>query len=165
MEDLKCIFHFNHIVDSKSQDPCSSVWTRIRKHLNKSKNIFLHIFAINWICCQFLQHYAAAASEGAGPRRNFWTSPRMQTSFWNSQTANFFSPIFKEFNKPFNLTFFVCLLFLERENSFWAKLPLKIEIFLYCNKIFPLKGVFEDRQIPIENQEMRGLFFETPLPF
>ena len=109
--------------------------------MNKSINIFLRIFAINWICCQFLQHYAAAASEGAGPRRNFWTSPRMQTSFWNSQTANFFSPIFKEFNKPFNLTFFVCLLFLERENSFRAELPLKIEIFLYCNKIFiPSEG-------------------------
>ena len=76
-------------------------------------------------------------------------------------------PNFKEFNiKMIPIcTVFVCPLFMERENSFWAKLPLKIEIFLYCNKIFPLKGVFEDRQIPIENQEMRGLFFETPLPF
>ena len=46
--------------------------------------------------------------------------------------------IFKEFNiKMIPIcTFFVCLLFMERENSFWAKLPLEIEIFLYCNKTF-----------------------------
>ena len=136
----------------------------------REKNIFLYIIAINWMCCQFLQHYAAAASEGASPRRNFWTSPRMQTSFWNSQTANFPRPlIFKEFNiKMLPIcTIFVCHLFMERENSFWAKLPLEIEIFLYCNKIsIPLWRVYlKTDKYQLKTRRCEDYFLNNLFPF